>query len=75
MAIIGKNNALSDIEGLIVGNYTDMDAACGVTVVICKVGAVAGVDVRGSAPGTRETDLLEPRNSGGKKSVQYNLIS
>lgn len=60
MVTIGKNNALSDIEGLIVGNYTDMDAACGVTVVICKEGAVAGVDVRGSAPGTRETDLLEP---------------
>ncbi len=75
MVTIGKNNALSDIEGLIVGNYTDMDAACGVTVVICKEGAVAGVDVRGSAPGTRETDLLEPRNSGGKKSVQYNRIS
>lgn len=62
MTTIGKNNALSDIEGLIVGNYTDQDAACGVTVVICKEGAVAGVDVRGSAPGTRETDLLEPLN-------------
>ena len=50
MATLSKNNSLSDIEGLIVGNYTDMDAACGVTVVICKEGAVAGVDVRGSAP-------------------------
>ncbi len=62
MATLSKNNSLSDIEGLIVGNYTDMHAASGVTVVICKDGAVAGVDVRGSAPGTRETDLLEPLN-------------
>jgi L-aminopeptidase/D-esterase-like protein len=53
---------VTDIEGLIVGHYTDMDAVCGVTVVICPEGAVAGVDVRGSAPGTRETDLLDPIN-------------
>lgn len=58
----GPNNAVTDVEGLIVGHYTDMDAVCGVTVVICPEGAVAGVDVRGSAPGTRETDLLDPIN-------------
>ncbi|MFQ5484161.1 MAG: P1 family peptidase [Desulfobacterales bacterium] len=62
MAKIGKNNALTDVAGLIVGNYTDMDAVCGVTVVICPQGAVAGVDVRGAAPATREIDLLEPLN-------------
>jgi len=45
-----------------VGHYTDPDAASGVTVMLCTEGAVAGVDVRGSAPGTRETDLLEPGN-------------
>jgi L-aminopeptidase/D-esterase-like protein len=59
---IGKKNALTDIKGIRVGHYTDTDAVCGVTVVICPEGAVAGVDVRGSAPGTRETDLLSPLN-------------
>jgi len=59
---IGKNNALTDVAGLIVGNYTAIDAVCGVTVVICPKGAVAGVDVRGAAPATREIELLEPLN-------------
>jgi L-aminopeptidase/D-esterase-like protein len=58
----GKHNALIDIEGLLVGNYTDKKAVSGITVVICPKGAVAGVDVRGSAPGTRETDVLAPHN-------------
>jgi L-aminopeptidase/D-esterase-like protein len=62
MGAVGKNNALTDVEGLIVGNYTDIEAASGVTTVIYPQGAVAGVDVRGSAPGTRETDLLAPLN-------------
>ena len=44
------------------GHYTDASAASGVTVVLCTEGAVAGVDVRGAAPGTRETDLLAPLN-------------
>ena len=59
---IKKNNALTDVEGIHVGHYTDTKAASGVTVVLCSDGAVAGVDVRGAAPGTRETDLLEPLN-------------
>ena len=58
----GAYNALTDVSGLLVGHHTDLDAASGVTVVICPQGAVAGVDVRGSAPGTRETDLLAPMN-------------
>jgi L-aminopeptidase/D-esterase-like protein len=62
VAKIGKKNALTDIKGIRVGHYSDTDAVCGVTVVICPEGAVAGVDVRGSAPGTRETDLLSPLN-------------
>ncbi len=62
MAASGLNNAVTDVHGLIAGHYTDIDAVCGVTVVICPEGAVAGVDVRGSAPGTRETDLLDPVN-------------
>ena len=62
MAISGEQNALTDIEGLLVGHYSSLEAASGVTVVLCPDGAVAGVDVRGSAPGTRETDLLDPSN-------------
>jgi L-aminopeptidase/D-esterase-like protein len=62
MATIGKYNALTDVDGIMVGHYTDTDAASGVTVAICPEGAVAGVDVRGSGPCTRETDLLAPAN-------------
>jgi len=55
-------NAITDIQGIKVGHYTDKDAATGCTVILCEAGAVAGADVRGSAPGTRETDLLRPMN-------------
>jgi L-aminopeptidase/D-esterase-like protein len=58
----GKNNAVTDVAGLLVGHYTDIPAASGASVVICPEGAAAGVDVRGAAPGTRETDLLDPVN-------------
>ncbi len=54
------HNAITDVEGLKVGHYSDREAATGCTVVLCEEGAVAGVDVRGSAPGTRETALLSP---------------
>ena len=60
MHTIGKHNALTDVDGILVGHYTDTDAASGVTVTICPKGATTAVDVRGSAPGTRETDLLAP---------------
>ncbi len=62
MAKIGGNNSLTDVEGLLVGHYSNPEEACGVTVTLCPEGATAGVDVRGSAPGTRETDLLQPHN-------------
>ena len=62
MQTTGKHNALTDVDGILVGHYTDTAAASGVTVVVCPQGAVAGVDVRGSAPCTRETDLLVPAN-------------
>jgi L-aminopeptidase/D-esterase-like protein len=62
LAIPGKYNGLTDVAGITVGHHTDEDAACGVTVVICAEGAVTGVDVRGSGPCTRETDLLAPAN-------------
>lgn len=58
----GEKNSLTDVEGLLVGHFTDTKAACGISVAICPEGATAGVDVRGSAPGTRETDLLAPLN-------------
>ena len=52
---------LRDVPGLRVGHWTDADRGTGCTVVLGPDhGAVAGVDVRGSAPGTRETDLLRP---------------
>ena len=56
-------NALTDVPGIKVGHYTDLKAATGCTVVLCEGGAVAGVDVRGGAPGTRDTDLLHPINT------------
>jgi L-aminopeptidase/D-esterase-like protein len=62
MSKYGHHNALTDIEGISVGHYTSRESASGVTVILVPEGAVAGVDVRGSAPGTRETDLLDPMN-------------
>ena len=53
---------MNDVPGIWVGNYTNLRAASGTTVVFCPDGAVGGVDVRGAAPGTRETDLLAPEN-------------
>ncbi len=56
------NDGITDVTGISVGHYTDLDAATGCTVVLREAGAVVGVDVIGSAPGTRETDLLRPMN-------------
>ena len=53
-------NSITDVPGLKVGHYTDPVGITGCTVVLCPEGAVGGVDVRGSAPGTRETDLMRP---------------
>ena len=55
-------NAITDIPGIEVGQSQDEQALTGCTVILCRRGAVGGVDVRGSAPGTRETDLLNPIN-------------
>jgi L-aminopeptidase/D-esterase-like protein len=55
-------DSIVDIAGLSVGHFTDARRATGCTVLLCPEGAVAGVDVRGGAPGTRETDLLAPEN-------------
>jgi L-aminopeptidase/D-esterase-like protein len=51
---------LTAVEGIKVGHYTLTERPTGCTVILAEKGAVAGVDVRGSAPGTRETDLLNP---------------
>jgi L-aminopeptidase/D-esterase-like protein len=54
---------LTDVSGLRVGHFTDPRRPTGCTVVLAEPAAVCGVDVRGGAPGTRETDLLDPVNS------------
>lgn len=55
-----ENHTLTAVPGLRVGHETDADGATGCTVVLCPPGTVGGVDQRGGAPGTRETDLLRP---------------
>ncbi len=55
--------SLADIVGLAVGHHTRSDRATGCSVVLCPQGMVCGVDVRGGAPGTRETDLLRSENA------------
>jgi len=59
----GKRNLITDVPGLSVGNISDENLKSGVTVVVCDQPTVAGVQVLGGAPGTRETDLLEPHNT------------
>ena len=54
------------MAGLEAGHHTDRLNATGCTVVICRQGAVGGVDVRGGSPGTRETDLLRPSHRVGE---------
>ncbi len=54
------NPTITAVTGLQAGHYTDLANATGCTVVLCREGAVGGVDVRGGSPGTRETDLLRP---------------
>jgi len=56
------HNAITDVPGIEVGHVTNLDALTGCTVILCRAGAVCGVDVRGGGPGTRETDLLDPVN-------------
>lgn len=60
------NGSITDVPGVEVGQAEDLKALTGCTVVRVPDGAVAGVDVRGAAPGTRETDLLHPMNLVGE---------
>ena len=63
---VGEEQAVpvdfSEIPGILVGNWTDTENGTGCTVIVVDdaAGGVAGVDVRGGSPGTRETDLLNP---------------
>lgn len=57
-----ENINICDVKGFCIGSAEDAEAATGVTAIICEKGAVAGVDVRGGGPATRETDLLKPEN-------------
>ena len=53
---------ITDISAIRVGHDTNLEAGTGCTVILCDTPAIGGVDVRGSAPATRETDLLRPMN-------------
>ena len=57
---MAAHNSITDVPGIRVGHAHDVEAITGCTVVLCPQGAVGGVDQRGGAPGTRETDLLGP---------------
>ncbi|MDB5751779.1 MAG: peptidase DmpA [Ramlibacter sp.] len=57
-----SSSSITQVAGIEVGHYTDTRRPTGCTVVLALGSAVAGVDVRGAAPGTRETDLLAPDN-------------
>ena len=57
------SGSITDVQGVKVGHFTESRRPTGCTVLLFEKGATAGVDVRGSAPGTRETDLLNPINT------------
>jgi L-aminopeptidase/D-esterase-like protein len=60
---LGEAGAITDVAGISVGHFTESRRPTGCTVVLLEGGATAGVDVRGGAPGTRETDILNPANT------------
>lgn len=57
---------INDIEGFAIGHWTNLQAGTGCTAIVAPQGATAGVDVRGAAPASRETDLLKPENTVDK---------
>ncbi|MBI2913358.1 MAG: P1 family peptidase, partial [Chloroflexi bacterium] len=60
--VLAELDAITAVAGIRAGHWTHAEAATGCTVVLCDDGATASADVRGGAPGTRETDLLRPGN-------------
>jgi len=67
------SGSITDVQGVKVGHFTESRRPTGCSVLLFEKGATAGVDVRGSAPGTRETDLLNPINT--VQQVQAILLS
>ena len=57
-----SRGSITDIKNILIGHSSRIERPTGCTVIICNTTCVGGVDVRGSAPGTRETDLLDPIN-------------
>src|SRR5215212_4920911 len=62
LAPASRGKGLTAVSGIKVGHHTLTERPTGCTVILTETGAVASVDVRGGAPGTRETDLLNPVN-------------
>ena len=60
--VAASDGAITDVAGIEVGHFSDTRRPTGCTVILTREGAIGGVDVRGAAPGTRETDLLAPGN-------------
>jgi len=60
--MMSSTGSITDVPGIEVGHHTLAERPTGCTVVVARAGAVGGVDVRGGAPGTRDTDLLDPVN-------------
>lgn len=58
----GRRNLITDVDGILVGNAGDSDSLTGVTVVVPETSMLAAADIRGGAPGTRETDALDTAN-------------
>lgn len=58
----GRKDAITDVAGVRVGHWTDRRGGTGCTVILCPGSSAAAVDVRGGAPGTRETDVLDGAN-------------
>ncbi len=63
MIAVGTHNAITDVDGIRVGNCHDRAIRSGVTVILPDQPCIAAGDIRGGAPGTRETDLLDPANT------------
>jgi L-aminopeptidase/D-esterase-like protein len=57
-----KEIKIEDMEGILIGHAADIKAGTGCTVILCENGALAGIDVRGGAPASKETELLKPYN-------------
>ncbi|CAF2945461.1 unnamed protein product [Rotaria sp. Silwood2] len=60
--IASLNGSITNVQGILVGHASKSERPTGCTVILCNTSCIGGVDVRGSAPGTRETDLLDPMN-------------